>query len=48
MPSNVNECKKTSKTLVAAIFEKAKSYIFAGIQIQDRAVGGSNPLAPAN
>ncbi len=35
-----------NKTLVAATFEKAKTYIFAGTYVWDREVGGSNPLAP--
>ena len=46
MGTNRKECKKPSKSLVAATFEKAKTYIFARPKIRDREVGGSNPLAP--
>jgi hypothetical protein len=40
------ECKNLSKPLVAATFEKTKTYVFAATAIWDREVGGSNPLAP--
>jgi len=32
--------------MVAATFEKAKTYVFAEPLVWDREVGGSNPLAP--
>jgi hypothetical protein len=32
--------------LVAATFEKAKTYVFIEPVVRDREVGGSNPLAP--
>ena len=32
--------------MVAATFEKAKTYVFAEPSVRDREVGGSNPLAP--
>ncbi len=48
MAPNVAPCKKPNKTLVAATFEKAKTYIFARTYIWDREVGVSNPLAPTN
>ena len=38
--------KTPSKSVVAATFEKAKTYVFAGPLVRDREVGGSNPLAP--
>ena len=40
------ECKNPSKSVVAATFEKAKTYVFAEPLVRDREVGGSNPLAP--
>jgi hypothetical protein len=43
MGTNLKECKKLSKTLVAATFEKAKTYIFAGTYIHDREVPSSSP-----
>ena len=46
MGANVKECENPNKTLVAATFEKAKTYVFAEPLIRDREVGGSNPLAP--
>jgi hypothetical protein len=39
---------KAQKSLVAATFEKANTYVFAAPIIRDREVGGSNPLAPTN
>ena len=42
------ECKNPSKSVVAATFEKAKTYVFAEPLVWDREVGGSNPLAPTN
>ncbi len=44
MAMNVRRCKNPNKTLVAATFEKAKTYIFAELRVWDREVGGSNPL----
>jgi len=38
--------QKPNKTLVAATFEKTKTYVFAEPLIRDREVGGSDPLAP--
>jgi len=38
--------QKPSRFLVAATFEKTKTYVFAETQVRDREVGGSNPLAP--
>jgi hypothetical protein len=35
--------QKPGKSLVAAIFEKAKTYIFAEPKIRNREVGASNP-----
>src|SRR5262245_56072938 len=46
MGANVKRCKKSIKTLVAATFSKAKTYVFGRLIIRDREVGGSNPLAP--
>jgi len=46
MATNGKECKKPLGFLVAATFEKAKTYVFAETLIWDREVGGSNPLAP--
>jgi hypothetical protein len=46
MVTNGKECENLSKLLVAATFEKAKTYVFTEAQIWDREVGGSNPLAP--
>src|SRR5437016_6750561 len=40
--------KNPSKSVVAATFEKANTYVFAGPSVWDREVGGSNPLAPTN
>jgi hypothetical protein len=34
--------------MVAATFEKAKTYVFAKPLVRDREVGGSNPLAPTS
>ena len=34
--------------MVAATFEKARTYVFAEPLVWDREVGGSNPLAPTN
>jgi len=48
MAMNVRRCKNPNKTLVAATFEKAKTYIFAELRVWDREVGGSNPLSPTN
>jgi hypothetical protein len=46
--ANVTECKNPKKSVVAATFEKAKTYVFAEPLVWDREVGGSNPLAPTN
>jgi hypothetical protein len=46
MATNGKECKNPYRFLVAATFEKAKTYVFAETLIWDREVGGSNPLAP--
>jgi hypothetical protein len=46
MATNRTECKIPNRSLVAATFEKAKTYVFAETLIRDREVGGSNPLAP--
>jgi hypothetical protein len=35
MGANVRECKKPNKTLVAATFEKANTYVFAGMVIMN-------------
>jgi hypothetical protein len=43
-----SECKNPSKSVVAATFEKANTYVFAEQLVRDREVGGSNPLAPTN
>jgi hypothetical protein len=40
------ECKNPKKSVVAATFEKANTYVFAEPLVRDREVGGSNPLAP--
>jgi hypothetical protein len=40
--------KNGRNSLVAATFEKAKTYVFAAPIIRDREVGGSNPLAATN
>jgi len=40
------ECENPKKSVVAATFEKANTYVFAGLSVRDREVGGSNPLAP--
>jgi hypothetical protein len=40
--------QKPNKSLVAATFEKANTYVFAEPLVWDREVGGSNPLAPTN
>jgi hypothetical protein len=40
------ECKNPKKSLVAATFEKANTYVSAERFVRDREVGGSNPLAP--
>src|ERR1044072_4902881 len=48
MVRNGNGCKNPRKSLVAATFEKANTYVFAALIIRDREVGGSNPLAPTN
>ena len=45
MGANVG-MQKPSIFLVAATFEKAKTYVFTEPVIRDREVGGSNPLAP--
>ena len=41
-------CKNLNKTVVAATFSKAKTYVLARFKIRDREVGRSNPLAPTN
>jgi hypothetical protein len=46
MSTNVKECENHNRSLVAATFEKAITYVFAATAIRDREVGGSNPLAP--
>jgi hypothetical protein len=46
MGPNVKICKNLNKTLVAATYSKAKTYVFARPGIRDHEVGGSNPLAP--
>ena len=46
MATNGKECKNPNEPLVAATFEKAKTYVLTGTQVRDREVGGSNPLAP--
>jgi hypothetical protein len=43
---NVKICKKVRNSVVAATPEKSKTYVFDGIKVRDREVGGSNPLAP--
>src|SRR5216683_676385 len=37
--------QKPSRFLVAATFEKTKTYVFAETQVWDREVGRSNPLS---
>jgi hypothetical protein len=48
MGSDGTQSKNPNRSLVAATFEKAKTYVFAVTQVRDREVGGSNPLAPTN
>ena len=48
MVKNGNGCENPRVSLVAATFEKAKTYVFAAPIIRDREVGGSNPLAPTS
>ena len=45
---NVKICKNGSNYVVAATPEKSETYVFDGIKVRDREVGGSNPLAPTN
>jgi hypothetical protein len=42
------ECKNPSKTLVAATFEKAITYVFADVVIHNPKVGGSIPPPATN
>jgi hypothetical protein len=39
-PWDVKECQTPSRSLVAATFEKAITYVFAATAIRDREVGG--------
>ena len=48
MVRNGKEPENPLNLLVAATFEKAITYVFAGPSVWDREVGGSNPLAPTN
>ncbi len=43
---NVKICKTGRNYVVAATREKSETYVFDGIKVRDREVGGSNPLAP--
>ena len=45
---NVKICKNGQNYVVAATPEKSETYVFDGIKVRDREVGGSNPLAPTN
>jgi len=40
MAKNGKECETLSESLVAATFEKAKTYVFAATAIRDCEVGG--------
>ena len=48
MGANGKECENPGSLLVAATFERAKTYVFAETQVRGREVGGSNPLARTN
>jgi hypothetical protein len=45
---NVKICKNGRNYVMAATPEKSETYVFDGIKVRDREVGGSNPLAPTN
>jgi hypothetical protein len=43
---NVKIWKNGRNPVVAATPEKSETYVFDGVKVRDREVGGSNPLAP--